>query len=302
MYYWDFGRIKHESLKVQDILEDIFLVTNKEWDFEEEKATKKMMNLFDDKDSVLREIMAMKLAVDPAWSFEHYFENKEILKPDKILDIPQQPEKLFAEVQHKYGTSVKRRMEKGKEEIDTLAVFVTKMAVYKFCEFHLPSLLSFADIEVLGDYLDEWEEYLEDEMEEWEKQFWSVRGFNHIEIQLNQYDDMFGKKEDLKRNYSYDYDRDYTKVYACIARAFDDEETVQAVKKMQNQYSGDATYDPCKDSIKEIQSMRHLLDIMERSIKSELTEQDKAEVKDKAEEWSRDIETLIEMLNKSMAE
>lgn len=51
---------------------------------------------------------------------------------------------------------------------------------------------------------------------------------------------------------------------------------------------------------KEIQSMRHLLDIMARNIKGELTEQDKMELKDKAEEWSRDIDTLTEMLNKSL--
>ena len=51
---------------------------------------------------------------------------------------------------------------------------------------------------------------------------------------------------------------------------------------------------------KEIQSMRHLLDIMARYIKGELTEQDKMELKDKAEEWSRDIDTLTEMLNKSL--
>lgn len=51
---------------------------------------------------------------------------------------------------------------------------------------------------------------------------------------------------------------------------------------------------------KEIQSMRHLLDIMARNIKGELTEQDKMELKDKEEEWSRDIDTLTEMLNKSL--
>ena len=51
---------------------------------------------------------------------------------------------------------------------------------------------------------------------------------------------------------------------------------------------------------KEIQSMSHLLDIMARNIKGELTEQDKMELKDKAEEWSRDIDTLTEMLNKSL--
>lgn len=51
---------------------------------------------------------------------------------------------------------------------------------------------------------------------------------------------------------------------------------------------------------KEIQSMRHLLDIMAKNIKGKLTEQDKMELKDKAEEWSRDIDTLTEMLNKSL--
>lgn len=305
MYYWDLGNIKHASLKAQEIIEDIFLIVNGEWDFTEKKATQKMMNLFKDKDGVIREIMEMKLAVDPPQSIDDLIRlmaplsTKETAKPDKIIDIPKQPEELFAEVQHKYGHHIGKRMENGKEEMDTLAVFVTQMAVYKFCEFHLPYLLSLADVEDLRAYRSEWEDYQKEEMEEWERLVWTVWVSHSIEVRFSEYEDMFSKKKKLKDKYANDYNRDYTEVYACIARAFEDGETVQAVKEMQNQYSGDVTYDSCKDSIKEIQSMRHLLDIMERSIKGGLTEQDKAEVKDKAEEWGRDIETLTKMLNKS---
>ena len=81
-------------------------------------------------------------------------------------------------------------------------------------------------------------------------------------------------------------------------RALDDSETVDAVRKMR-----DDSFEVSKknegEGVKEIQSMRRLLDIMARNIKGELTEQDKMELKDKAEEWSRDIETLLEMVNKS---
>ena len=78
----------------------------------------------------------------------------------------------------------------------------------------------------------------------------------------------------------------------------DDSETVDAVRKMR-----DDSFEVSKknegEGVKEIQSMRRLLDIMARNIKGELAEQDKMELKDKAEEWSRDIETLLEMVNKS---
>lgn len=51
-----------------------------------------------------------------------------------------------------------------------------------------------------------------------------------------------------------------------------------------------------KKEIKEIQSIRQLLDIMERNLEGELTEQDKIDLQDKAQEWGNDIEKLVHML------
>ena len=79
--------------------------------------------------------------------------------------------------------------------------------------------------------------------------------------------------------------------------AFDDEETVQAVKELQNKYLSNSYCHSDKGrGIKEIQNMRHLLDIMERNIEGRLTTQDKADLQDKAQEWKGDIEKLIHML------
>lgn len=54
--------------------------------------------------------------------------------------------------------------------------------------------------------------------------------------------------------------------------------------------------DSIDSSLKEIQSIRHLTDIMERNIKGELTEQDKIDLKENAQEWSQDIEALMQMI------
>ena len=48
----------------------------------------------------------------------------------------------------------------------------------------------------------------------------------------------------------------------------------------------------------EIQNMKQLLDIMEREIQGKQTEMDSILLKENAERWSKDIQKLLQMLDK----
>lgn len=299
MYYWDFGNLKYNSFKAQEIIEDIFLLLRKEWNLNERKTTKKMMELFENYEETMREIISMKIAFDD----EKSIWREELGTPTKELNSPQNPEELFDEVRCKFrkhilGLGASSDIKKGKEEVDSLALFVTQMAVYKFCTLYFPQILNSTKQGIEKKKIDG----LKNQLTVWEKHFWRVWEGDHGEVRVtfNEYQDMFKKREMLKTNYYYTYNRQYSEIYECIERAFEEDmETVEEVKRLQSHYLlGDSQCDS-STSVKEIQNMRHLLDIMERDVKGELTAQDKADLKDKAQEWTQDIERLICMLKEA---
>lgn len=75
------------------------------------------------------------------------------------------------------------------------------------------------------------------------------------------------------------------------------EEIAEAIYSVMNDaHSCSIATNNIDSGLKETQSIRHLIDIMERNIKGELTEQDKIDLKENAKEWSRDIEVLVQRI------
>lgn len=293
MYYWNFINMKYVTSKVREAMEDIFLILNQEWEYNETRETQKMLKMFQNSEEILEEVMAMQVSLDSRAS---WLKTDNSGKPDKVIDCPKNPEKILDELQNigdrMFGPAWS---EEGQEKIDILAVFVTKMAVYRFCKTHFPRILSSSSKEIDEEKID----LLENEMEKWEKQFWTVWVSHAVEVDFYCSDDLFSKRKLMRRCYELSKDKNrYDKVFRCVERALEDEEIVKAVKEMQN---GSFSFSENKDynDLKEIHNMKHLLDIMERSIKGELTEQDKTELRGNVQDWSRDIEALTHMIKQT---
>ena len=92
----------------------------------------------------------------------------------------------------------------------------------------------------------------------------------------------------------------------CVERAFMDKEMVEVVKKIQKNpddihFFLDKSHDDItveNGTLVEIQNMKQLLDIMEREIQGKQTEMDSILLKENAERWSKDIQKLLQMLDK----
>ena len=58
--YYNFADLKRMSMSVREMIENIYLVVNKKWNFEDERATKKMIETFKHPEEELAELMAIK--------------------------------------------------------------------------------------------------------------------------------------------------------------------------------------------------------------------------------------------------
>ncbi len=308
--YWDLIDFENVPALVKEATEDIFLILNGEWDYRDKKENKNMLRIFKNPDALLKKVLDIKpkLAgkiVKLDESLEEMIENgrNEGVEGVTLADV-----RFYSLEKNKKEERAEKLTRQKRREI-SLGTFVFQMALYRFCISHFPQIEEGIenrkiDIEEL-------------DLERWEHLLWKMDEDDDI-LEIDS-EDISSKREDLKSCYrapfnffdvwEFKVDDSFklmredglSSKLEFFERALDDSETVDAVRKMR-----DDSFEVSKknegEGVKEIQSMRHLLDIMERSIKGELMEQDKVELKDKAEEWGRDIETLIEMLNKSMAE
>lgn len=308
MYYWDFVNMKKAPSLVREAAEDIYLLMNGEWDYEDTKANEKMMRIFENPEKLLDEVMDMKPMIGDReleitessekimMGFEERKKRLEEVVWDRGLGILPE-DRIMHDIETLKAILKEKDFIENTEKIAYLSLYVFKMAIYNFCKTGIPFIKKEANKNINGT--------LKIPTEQWEDFFWTGEGRVETDIipkpELipigNFKDDVFQKKRDIRKAYyecftEENIGKGFWSIYGgmssycveCLERAFEDDETVQAVYELQNKSLTGSTPDTEGDSIKEIQNMRHLLDIMERDVKGELTAQDKADLKDKAQE------------------
>lgn len=290
MYYWNYIDMEHVPTIVQEALEDICIIWNGKWDYEDTKFTEKMIRLFKQPDNLLKETM----------SLEVFYSNYLNCKKKVQVNASENLETLLREVRMRddWNGYVSTKTLEGQKNICVLSGFLVKMVIYKFCKMYFPQMLDSSEKLEKNKKIRE----LYCKMEEWEQDFWTLPWSLDVDVVFRS-SEIYEKKQCLRNSYTrfyYNKEIEYKNIIECVQRAFEEDmETVEEVKRLQSHYLlGDSQCDS-NTSVKEIQNMRHLLDIMERDVKGELTAQDKADLKDKAQEWTQDIEKLICMLKEA---
>ena len=316
MYYY-YADMDSLRLNVKEALENIFLILNGEWDLYDEEETEKMLEMFENPDEILAEVMAIKEIDISSRSIVSLL---DLTDEEKKTGILEEPEEWVADIKDDLENNVglfriigisgnfyDRSEEKRErfEKIRALTRFVLKMAVYRFCTIHFPKLLKKSGKEIQLHIAS-----LENRMEEWEKQFWTVWVGHAVEVDFYKGEDLCGKRRDLRFQYTRrklvqgsHEERDIWE--DCIVRAFKDIDTVEKVKNLRWSYCGenkirigkiDGNGDGKK--IAEIESMRKMLDMMEKQINGELTAEETDELKRHGSDWSKDMKSLAEMISK----
>lgn len=319
MYYYYFADMDSLRLNVKEALENIYLILNGEWDLDDEEETEKMLEMFENPDEILAEVMSIKEIDISSRSIVSLL---NLTNEEKKTGILEEPEEWVADIKDElenasvlgglitmgiYGSDrgggffnpyeeKKERFEK----IRVLARFVLKMAVYRFCKMHFPKLLKKSGGEIQLHIAP-----LENRMEEWEKQFWTVWVSHAVEVDFFKGEDLCGKRRDLRFQYTrrklVQGSREERDIWEdCIVKAFKDIDTVENVKEMRQNCRGNKFDLENKNSknIAEIESMRKMLDMMEKQINGELTTEEACELKRHASEWSKDMKSLAEMISK----
>lgn len=318
MYYWDFVNFKNVPSLVREAAEDIYLLSRNEWDYMDTKATEKMKQIFEKPEELLQQVMSMKAMIGDK-EIENAEEPEELLrrvenKKRIIKNIVKEKmwspvDKIGPEIDVEAAREVmeSKEFKENTENIISLSMFVFQMALYRFCKVDFPKVSR--DLNTAN---------LEEVMEDWEELFWTTKwkDYNiysdnrYIDLDYKDldYEDLFSKRkrmrdlyyacfteEGIGKGFWCGFQDGYDKSVECLQRVLEDEETVRAVKEMQQSMF---SYSNSKEEngLKEIRNMKHLLDIMERNIKGELTLQDKAELSGNAHDWSTDIESLIHMI------
>lgn len=352
MYYYEFAEMNNLPISVREAVEDIYLVVNQEWDFDEKMATEKMVKMLENPKKMLEKLISL--------DEKEFVISKRVLKDsetnEKLLKESKEMEDLLEEVRKEMnntndnllstylaiGFDAARMSENVQTRVsmdyitklEIVSFFVLKMAVYKFCKVHFPNILDESsqvtkiNVKKIGQ--------LKEQMEKWEKQFWSIET-DEIDENFEE-QDLYGKRELLRKSYDGSmwgdmlsgiaelYNKEtgffgfgnmvtglsnttlsrikFKDILECVQRAFEDVDIVESVKKLQDDFR--ANYDlKCieyindfAEEIPEIESMRKLLDLMEKQLNGELSSEEVGELKKHVPEWSKDIQSLTEMINK----
>lgn len=296
IYYYNFTDFRRMPANVREMIENIYLVVNKKWNYADKKATEKMMKTFENPDNVLADLMAIMEVVAT-----------ETCGEKNIQRIPENPEKILYEVVdevsgYDFGWVTGRREDELIGKLVALATFVLKMAIYRFLVIYFPKLKESPHMtEISKDKIS----LIKDDMEDWEKEFWEYEGTDYCDIVLSE------KRKRLKEKYKFSLSwtfehSDCEIMQDCIERAFMDNETVDIVKELQKnpkqifQSLNDSQGNLAEENnvMVEIRNMKQLLDIMEREIQGKQTEQDSILLRENAERWGKDIQKLLQMLDK----
>lgn len=60
MFYYELVNMNNLRLEERTVVENIYLILNQEWNYEEVEETKKMMEMFEDSEKILSRFMAIK--------------------------------------------------------------------------------------------------------------------------------------------------------------------------------------------------------------------------------------------------
>lgn len=312
MYYYYFADMESLRMSMREALENIFIILYDDgrWDCDEAEETKKMLAMFENPDKILSEVMSIK-EIDT--SSKKRLSLLNLSTQEKSSAMIENPEEWVAEIQEDVGEGLlsgfyddSEEKKERFEKIKALARFVLKMAVYRFCRVHFPKILkkSGQDIELHV-------EQLENEMEEWEKQFWTVWVGHSVEVSFQKWESIFDMRSSLRYQYTRrkleQGSREERDIWQdCIVRAFKDIDTVEEVKKLRRKYCEELTSTHIKSSSsnsknyigkKEIESIKKLTEIMEKQLKDELDNEDVNELKKHVSEWNEDIRKLTGILN-----
>lgn len=308
MYYYYFADMESLRMNVREALENIFIILNKKWNFEEKKETKKMLKMFENPESILSEVMSIK-EIDI--SSKRSLSMLDLSEEEKRQGILKNPEEWVADMKDEPFCSLLRKSgpnffdDTTFEKIKVLAKFVLKMAVYRFCTMHFPKIMKsfqqYARIDI---------EPLENELEEWEKQFWTVWVSHSVEVNIYVRDSIAQKRAALRNKYSNrelklrkDSREEQDMWDYCILKAFKDIDTLENVKELRQNCIGEKLSGSKKENYSndnesaDILRMKHLLDILDRHRKGRLSEGDVTELKENSESWSKDIEALRKMID-----
>ncbi|RRK32251.1 hypothetical protein EBB54_13425 [Schaedlerella arabinosiphila] len=275
--------VEMNSLEPEEviILENICMVVSGEWHYEEVEETKKMMKMFENSEEVLAKIMSIK-EIDIR-------RNRRVLtKKEKRLGMIEAPEEWIAEIdnQRKSSHFMSYLDDTSVEMLKALAKFFLKIAVYHFCTVYWPKLARLDKIN------EEDIKMLQKELKHWEFCFWihiSFRGVNEPDI--------ISERKVIKSEYDNTYysnsrslfGSSSTVVLGWIQEAYEDckeKNYYENTKKLRLKYN-----------IAEIESMRNLLDIIEKHLCDDLTPQNIADFKANMQDWEKDIEKLSALFN-----
>ena len=308
MYYYYFADMESLRPKVREAMEDIFLILQGKWGFDEdEEETEKMLEMFKNPEDILSEIVSIK-EIDV--SSKRSLSILDLTEEEKRQGILENPEEWVADMKDEnrgiftyWNSGPDFSAMETLEKIKVLAKFVLKMAVYRFCTMHFPKIANdfeqYEEVDI---------EPLENDLDEWEKQFWTAWVSHSVEEDFVGYYTIAKRRGELRRQYSRrtlkrDSREERDMWNDCIVRAFKDIDTVENVKKLREDCMAGKL--PGKEKVNhpnyrestDIQYMKHLLDMIDRHRRDELTSEDVKELKENSERWKNDLEKLAEMIH-----
>ena len=143
MYYYYFADMESLRPKVREAMEDIFLILQGKWGFDEdEEETEKMLEMFKNPEDILSEIVSIK-EIDV--SSKRSLSILDLTEEEKRQGILENPEEWVADMKDEnrgiftyWNSGPDFSAMETLEKIKVLAKFVLKMAVYRFCTMHFP--------------------------------------------------------------------------------------------------------------------------------------------------------------------
>lgn len=312
MAYYKYVEMKNMSSEDAVILENIHLLLNEKWDYEKVEETKKLIKMFEDSEEVMSKIMSIK-ELDIRIANRKASTLLTLTEEEKRLGMIEDPEKWIEDLNlrmdkqigsmHPFGAiaaSLQGPDDTSVEMIKALAIFFLKIAVYRFCTVHWPKLVHQDKV------IDKKRiKMLKEELEHWEFRFWIDVDDSGIKRDMSEERERLISCYDAEPYADNFFGNRVNSVRGWIKEAYKNSKgkvTYENAKKLRREYCGENIVrkrqnDSSHKGIPEIESMRKLLDIMERHLSNDLNLQDIADLKENMQDWEKNTEKLSEMIN-----
>ena len=290
MAYYNY--VQMDSLQPEEIiiLENIYMLLNGRWHYKEAEETKKMKEMFENSEDVIAKIMSIK-EIDVRNRRASIF--LPLTEEEKKLGMIDDPEKWIVEIDNQRKSSFTSYLDATSVEmLKALAKFYLKIAVYRFCTVHWPKLACLDKINKKST------ETFQKELEHWEISFW-------IDTSLDRDKTNIEERRRLISGYVNSYYAGYNG-HTSLVRGwieeiykYKDKVYYENAKKLRLKYIDKISKrdDRSGKKIAEIESMRNLLDIIEKHLCDDLTPQNIADFKANMKDWEKDIEKLSALFN-----